>query len=67
MAEENVEVVISADGTVEMRVMGVAGGRCVDDTDPLVQLLGGTVEHHELTEESYQQAATEAQDRLWQG
>ncbi|WUI00854.1 DUF2997 domain-containing protein [Spirillospora sp. NBC_00431] len=67
MAEEKVEIVIGPDGTVEMRVEGVAGPRCMDDTDPLVQLLGGDVEHHELTEEAYQQAEAEEQDRLWQG
>ncbi|MGH3392183.1 MAG: DUF2997 domain-containing protein [Actinomadura sp.] len=67
MAEESVEIVIAPDGTVEMRVQGVAGTRCVADTDPLVQLLGGPVEHHELTEEAYQQAEAEEQDRQWQG
>lgn len=67
MAEESVEIVIGPDGTVEMRVQGVAGTRCVEDTDPLVQLLGGPVEHHELTEEAYQEAEAEEQDRLWQG
>ncbi|NUU26290.1 MAG: DUF2997 domain-containing protein [Streptomycetaceae bacterium] len=67
MAEERVEIVIAPDGTVEMRVEGVAGSQCVADTDPLVQLLGGAVEHHQLTEEAYQQADAEEQDRLWQG
>lgn len=67
MAEETVEIVISPDGTVDMRVQGVAGERCVEDTDPLVQLLGGPVEHHELTEEAYQEAGDEEQDRLWRG
>ncbi|GHJ38673.1 DUF2997 domain-containing protein [Streptomyces sp. TS71-3] len=67
MAEESVEIVIAADGTVEMSVQGVAGTRCLADTDPLVELLGGAVEHHRLTEESYQQAEDEQQDRLWQG
>ncbi|MFJ9029510.1 DUF2997 domain-containing protein [Streptomyces sp. NPDC102274] len=67
MAEETVEVVISADGTVEVHVQGVAGTRCVRDTDELVRLLGGTVEHQELTEEAYQEGTAEEQDRLWQG
>ncbi|MBC6458172.1 DUF2997 domain-containing protein [Actinomadura sp. HBU206391] len=67
MAEESVEIVIGPDGTVEMRVQGVAGTRCLDDTDPLVRSLGGAVEHHELTEEAYQEVETEEQDRLWQG
>ncbi|MGH3240391.1 MAG: DUF2997 domain-containing protein [Spirillospora sp.] len=67
MAEEKVEIVIGPDGTVEMSVEGVAGPRCVDDTDPLVRLLGGEVEHHELTGEAYQQDEAEEQDRLWQG
>ncbi|WP_155059146.1 DUF2997 domain-containing protein [Streptomyces blattellae] len=67
MAEESVEVVIAADGTVEVHVQGVAGTRCVADTDELVRLLGGAVEHQVLTEEAYQQDGTEEQDRLWQG
>ncbi|MGP3971718.1 DUF2997 domain-containing protein [Streptomyces sp. 6N223] len=67
MAEESVEIVIAPDGTVEMRVQGVGGPRCVEDTDGLVRLLGGAVEHHELTEEAYQQGEDEQADRLWQG
>ncbi|MEV1083917.1 DUF2997 domain-containing protein [Streptomyces sp. NPDC050211] len=67
MAEESVEVVIAADGTVEVHVQGVSGTRCLQDTDELVQLLGGSVEHQMLTEEAYQQDAAEEQDRLWQG
>ncbi|MCX4706513.1 DUF2997 domain-containing protein [Streptomyces sp. NBC_01352] len=67
MAEESVEVVISADGTVEVHVQGVSGTRCLQDTDELVRLLGGDVQHQVLTEEAYQQNADEEQDRLWQG
>lgn len=66
-AEESVEVVISADGTLEVHVQGAAGTRCVADTDELVRLLGGGVEHQTLTAEAYQQDAAEEQDRLWQG
>ncbi|MFI0367485.1 DUF2997 domain-containing protein [Actinomadura sp. 1N219] len=67
MAEEKVEIVIGPDGAVELRVEGVAGTRCLADTDPLVQALGGDVEHHELTDEAYQQAEADEQDRQWQG
>lgn len=67
MAEESVEIVIAPDGTVEMHVQGVAGERCVADTEELVRLLGGAVEHQELTEEAYQQAEEEQQDQVWQG
>ncbi|MDQ0578335.1 DUF2997 domain-containing protein [Streptomyces rishiriensis] len=67
MAEERVEIVIAPDGTVDMSVHGVEGMRCVEDTDGLVQLLGGVVESHELTDEAYQQAEADEQDRLWQG
>ncbi|WP_210590392.1 DUF2997 domain-containing protein [Streptomyces sp. GESEQ-35] len=67
MAEESVEVVIAADGTVEVHVQGVEGTRCLQDTDELVRLLGGDVQHQMLTEEAYQQAEAEEQDRLWQG
>lgn len=67
MAEECVEIVIGPDGTAEMRVQGVSGTRCVADTDPLIELLGGAVERHELTEEAYQQIEADEQDRLWQG
>lgn len=67
MAEERVEIVIGQDGTVDLRVEGVAGTRCVEDTDSLVRLLGGQVEHHELTEEAYQRAEAEEHDRQWLG
>ena len=72
MAEESVEVVIAAYGTVEVHVQGVAGTRCLVDTDDLVRLLGGAVQHQVLTEEAYQrdaaeeQDAAQEQDRLWQ-
>lgn len=65
MAEEILEVTIRPDGTVEMRVNGIAGMDCLERTEDLTRLLGGEVEVQELTAEAYQDVAEEQQDRLW--
>ena len=64
MAEELIEVTIRADGTVEMRVDGVAGMQCLDATDPLVQALGGEVVSQEMTAEAYQDDEQGDEERL---
>ncbi|NIM17587.1 MAG: DUF2997 domain-containing protein [Candidatus Aminicenantes bacterium] len=55
---QEVEVVISPGGKVQVRVTGVKGTRCLDITDNMIQLLGERVEQQELTDEYYQQTET---------
>ncbi|MBT8225302.1 MAG: DUF2997 domain-containing protein [Dactylosporangium sp.] len=65
MAEEIVEVTISAEGKVDMHLRGVEGMACLAETQELIALLGGDVESQELTAEAYVQVDEEQQDRLW--
>jgi hypothetical protein len=69
VAEEIVDITIGPDGGVEMRVRGIAGMDCLDETGDLVGLLGGEVQSQELTAEAYLDVAPEQQeqqqDRLW--
>jgi Lon protease-like protein len=65
MAEEVVEVIITPDGRVEMHVKGVEGMACLEVTKELEQLLGGEVEHQELTQEAYQGITEEQQRQQW--
>jgi hypothetical protein len=65
MAEENIEVTIFPDGKVDIRVNGIAGMDCLNQTEELVRLLGGEIESQELTAEAYQDVDQEQQDRLW--
>lgn len=54
MAEETVEVVITPDGKVEVKVAGFAGMECLTATEALLRSLGGQVEEQTLTAEAYQ-------------
>jgi len=49
---EEIEVVITKDGNVEIRVHGVKGLSCLNLTAPLEEALGGVVEVREMTAES---------------
>jgi preprotein translocase subunit SecF len=64
MAIEEVEVVIDAQGRVQIEVHGVKGMQCLDLTKDLEQALGGEVESREMTAEAYAtvQEETEVQD-----
>jgi hypothetical protein len=65
VAEEVVEVTISPDGKVEMRVAGIPGMSCLESTEDLARLLGGEIETQQLTAEAYQEVAEPQQERLW--
>ncbi|MFI5914124.1 DUF2997 domain-containing protein [Dactylosporangium sp. NPDC051541] len=69
MADEIVDVVIRADGKVEMHVSGVDGMVCVEHTEQLVGLLGGEVETRELTADAYVRTEADVdideRNRLW--
>lgn len=65
MGEEEVQVTIKPDGTVEVSVACVAGMSCLDETDELVQLLGGSVEAQELTAEAYLDVDEDQQVQRW--
>jgi hypothetical protein len=52
MEFQEVEVVIDANGEIQIEVRGVKGRACLDLTDDLVAALGGEVLEHELTAEA---------------
>jgi hypothetical protein len=52
MELHEVEVVIDANGEVQIEVRGVKGHACLDLTDDLVAALGGEVREQELTAEA---------------
>ncbi|HSH69926.1 MAG TPA: DUF2997 domain-containing protein [Deferrisomatales bacterium] len=51
---EEIKVTIDAEGNVKVTVFGVKGGKCLELTKELEQLLGGEVER-EFTSEYYTQ------------
>ncbi len=57
MAElQEIEVVVSADGTVKILVQGVVGQKCLTLTKDLERLLGDHVVERTLTDEYYRQS-----------
>jgi hypothetical protein len=66
MGEEIVKVTIAPDGKVELRVEGMAGMGCLEETADLVRLLGGEVEAQEMTAEAYVEGDVEQRDQVWQ-
>lgn len=58
MAEKKeLEITISPDGEVQVRVKCVKGQSCVDETRFLEEALGDTIASRELTDEYYEQPA----------
>lgn len=58
MAErKELEITITPDGQVQVRVKCVKGQSCVDETRFLEEALGDTIESRELTDEYYEQPA----------
>jgi hypothetical protein len=55
MDKKELEITISPDGEVTVRVRCVKGQSCVDETKFLEAALGGEVESRELTPEYYEQ------------
>ncbi|MBL7497504.1 DUF2997 domain-containing protein [Frankia sp. CNm7] len=70
MATEQVEVTISPDGKVSIKVSGVGGNRCLATTADLERALGGEVVEREMTGEAYQSGAVDQEARQrtgWSG
>lgn len=58
---ETVEVKIKPDGTIEVKVSGVAGAACERITQPLETVLGGEIVDRVYTEDYYRQEEEQAQ------
>lgn len=57
--KKQLQITISPSGEVEVKVIGVPGAKCVDETKFLEEALGNEVKSRELTGEYYQQPTTE--------
>ena len=58
MAErKELEITITPEGEVQVRVKCIKGQSCVDETRFLEEALGDTIESRELTDEYYEQPA----------
>jgi hypothetical protein len=53
MPTEEIEVTISPEGEVSIKVRGINGTRCLAATADLERLLGGEVVKREMTSEAY--------------
>jgi len=67
MEVQEIEVLIDADGKVELHVRGVKGESCLELTRQLEESLGGQVESRELTPEAFQGQSLPNQTHLQQG
>jgi hypothetical protein len=61
VATERVEVTISPDGKVSIKVSGVGGSRCLTTTADLERALGSEVVDRQMTGEAYQAAPVQQQ------
>ncbi len=61
---QEIEVVIGADGQVEVDIVGAKGPQCLTFTKEMEALLGGQVSRRELTPEYDEQPAS-ARDAHW--
>jgi hypothetical protein len=64
MGFEEIEVVITPDGEVQIDVRGVSGQQCLACTADLERALGGELVRREMKPEAYQRAAEGQKD--WQ-
>jgi hypothetical protein len=55
MRIEEIEVVIDADGNVQIKTHGLKGKACLEATQKLEAALGGDIRQREMTAESYEQ------------
>ncbi len=53
MGDEEIEIVIGADGKVVVRTIGIKGSRCLDVAEAIAQIVGRE-ESRRLTEEYYE-------------
>lgn len=51
---QEIDVLVKPDGTVKIEVRGVKGGKCLELTEDLERLLGGTIVERIHTDEFYQ-------------
>ena len=63
---EEIKVTIDEEGNVKVTVFGVKGGKCLELTEDLEQLLGGEVER-EFTSEYYVQEDSVSQQQKVKG
>jgi hypothetical protein len=63
---EEIKVTIDAEGNVKVTVFGVKGGKCLELTKELEQLLGGDVQR-EFTSEYYAESETVEQRQKVKG
>jgi hypothetical protein len=61
MADEEIEIEITATGEVKVRTKGIKGPACMDYADLFVRILGGQEEHREKTAEFYETTAGQVQ------
>ena len=65
MADEEIEIEISAAGKVTVRTKGIKGERCLDVVDLFARIIGGE-ESRQLTSEYYEESA-EMQNQIHVG
>ncbi|MEQ9379777.1 MAG: DUF2997 domain-containing protein [Pirellulales bacterium] len=53
MAQEEIEIEISRDGTVSIRTIGIKGPRCLDQAEALAKIIGQE-QSRQLTSEYYE-------------
>ncbi|MBN2332198.1 MAG: DUF2997 domain-containing protein [Deltaproteobacteria bacterium] len=53
MIMEEIQIEIDQHGKVQIEVSGVEGGKCLDLTKTMEQLLGGEISQREFTREYY--------------
>jgi len=61
---EEIQVEIDQHGNVQIEVSGVEGGKCVDVTKHMEQLLGGEISQREFTREYYIQEAVKQEEEI---
>ena len=61
---EEIQVEIDQHGNVQIEVSGVEGGKCVDVTKHMEQLLGGAISQREFTREYYIQEAVKQEEEI---
>lgn len=62
---QKVTVKIAPDGRVELHVEGVAGADCTIITAGIEQGLGGDVVERQMTDEYFQEPASESDEQAW--
>jgi hypothetical protein len=67
MDKKELEITISPDGEVSVKVKCIKGQACVDETKFLEEALGGEVQSRELTPEYYEQPAAGSQSHAKAG